>query len=246
MEYVTGGDAVHQIEERCVAALRHSADFADTVRRDATFSEMRGLKLRDCCFSAAERRTTITPAKPDGRIAVSKYFTSNKLIELDSNSGWTQRRESMRKLYGGVILFASIAILAIAVPMRAQTAAQTTARPAAVPAPRYEASKEVTLQGNVLDVVTKPPAGKLIGTHVIVATSSGDVDAHLGSYAMKGANAFTLTTGERVQLVGVMTTSGANRVFLVRTIQSGSHVYKIRNEHGALLHPAKSTQGGRA
>jgi hypothetical protein len=246
MEYVTGGAAVHQIEERCVAALRHSADFADTVRRDATFSEMRGLKLRDCCFSAAERRTTITPAKPDGRIAVSKYFTSNKLIELDSNSGWTQRRESMRKLYGGVILFASIAILAIAVPMRAQTAAQTTARPAAVPAPRYEASKEVTLQGNVLDVVTKPPAGKLIGTHVIVATSSGDVDAHLGSYAMKGANAFTLTTGERVQLVGVMTTSGANRVFLVRTIQSGSHVYKIRNEHGALLHPAKSTQGGRA
>jgi hypothetical protein len=246
MEYVTGGAAVHQIEERCVAALRHSADFADTVRRDATFSEMRGLKLRDCCFSAAERRTTITPAKPDGRIAVSKYFTSNKLIELDSNSGWTQRRESMRKLYGGVILFASIAILAIAVPMRAQTAAQTTARPAAVPAPRYEASKEVTLQGNVLDVVTKPPAGKLIGTHVIVATPSGDVDAHLGSYAMKGANAFTLTTGERVQLVGVMTISGANRVFLVRTIQSGSHVYKIRNEHGALLHPAKSTQGGRA
>ena len=152
----------------------------------------------------------------------------------------------MRKLYGGVFLFASIAILAIAVPMRAQTAAQTTARPTAVPAPRYEASKEITLQGNVLDVVTKPPAGKLIGTHVIVATSSGDVDAHLGSYAMKGANAFTLTTGERVQLVGVMTTSGANRVFLVRTIQSGSHVYKIRNEHGALLHPAKSTQGGRA
>ena len=153
----------------------------------------------------------------------------------------------MRKLYGGVFLFASIAILAIAVPMRAQTTAQTTGRATAVPAaPRYEASKEVTLQGNVLDVVTKPPAGKLIGTHVIVATSSGDVDAHLGSYAMKGANAFTLTTGERIQLVGVMTTSGANRVFLVRTIQSGSHVYKIRNEHGALLHPAKSVQGGRA
>jgi len=208
---------------------------------------MQGLKLRDCCFSAADRRTTITPAKPDGRVAVSKYFTSNKLIGFDSNSGWTQRRETMRKLFGGVFLFASIAILAIAVPMRAQTTAQTTGRATAVPAaPRYEASKEVTLQGNVLDVVTKPPAGKLIGTHVIVATSSGDVDAHLGTYAMKGTNSFTLTPGERVQLVGVMTTSGANRVFLVRTIKSGSHIYKIRNEHGALLHPAKSVQGGRA
>jgi hypothetical protein len=81
---------------------------------------------------------------------------------------------------------------------------------------------------------------------VIVATSSGDVDAHLGSYAMKGANAFTLTPGERVQLVGVMTTSGANQVFLVRTIQAGSQVHQIRNAHGFLLRPAKSTQGGKA
>lgn len=153
----------------------------------------------------------------------------------------------MRKLYGGVFLFASIAILAIAVPMGAQTTAQTTGRATAVPAvPRYEASEEVTLQGNVLDVVTKPPAGKLIGTHVIVATSSGDVDAHLGTYAMKGANSFTLTTGERVQLVGVMTTIGTNRVFLVRTIQSGSHVYVIRNEHGFLLRPVKASKGGHA
>jgi hypothetical protein len=151
----------------------------------------------------------------------------------------------MRKLYGGVILFASMALLAIAVPAGAQTTAQTTSR-AAVPAPRYEASKEVTLQGNVLDVVTKAPAGKLIGAHVIVATSSGDVDAHLGVYALKGTNALTLTPGERVQLVGVMTTAGANQVFLVRTIQAGSQTHQIRNVHGFLLRPAKASKGGQA
>ncbi|MGA8268183.1 MAG: hypothetical protein WB787_10490 [Candidatus Acidiferrales bacterium] len=149
----------------------------------------------------------------------------------------------MRKLYGGVILFASIAALAIAVPVGAQTAARTAAVPAA---PRYQASKEVTLVGNVMNVVTKPAAGMLMGEHVIVATPSGDVDGHLGVYAMKGANSFTLTPGERVQMVGVMTTAGANRVFLVRTIQSGSHVYKIRNQNGFLLRPAKPAQGGKA
>ncbi|MGC1684737.1 MAG: hypothetical protein WA734_03885 [Candidatus Acidiferrales bacterium] len=152
----------------------------------------------------------------------------------------------MRKLYGGVILFASMALLAIAVPAGAQTTAQTTARTAVPAAARYEASKEVTLQGNVLDIVTKAPAGKLIGAHVIVATSSGDVDAHLGVYAMKGKNALTLTPGERVQLVGVMTSSGASQVFLVRTIQAGSQVHQIRNVHGFLLRPAKASQGGQA
>ncbi len=147
----------------------------------------------------------------------------------------------MRKLYGGVFLLASIVLLAIAVPIGAQTAARATVAPAA---PRYQASKEVTLAGSVLSVVTKPTAGMLLGAHVIVATPSGDVDGHLGAYAMKGANSFTLTPGERVQMVGVMSTAEGNRVFLVRTIQSGSHVYKIRNEHGALLRPVTKAQGG--
>jgi hypothetical protein len=147
----------------------------------------------------------------------------------------------MRKLYGGVFLFASIAMLAIAVPIGAQTVARATVVPAA---PRYEASKEVTIEGSVMSVVTKPSAGMLMGSHVIVATPSGDLDAHLGTYAMKGANSFTLTPGEHVQMVGVMSTAEGNRVFLVRTIQSGSHLYKIRNEHGFLLRPTTKAQGG--
>ena len=141
----------------------------------------------------------------------------------------------MRKSYGGVFLFASLALLALAVPIGAQTETRSTVMPAA---PRYEASKEVTLQGNVLSMVTRPAAGMLVGAHVMVAVPSGDVDGHLGVYATKGTNAFSVTPGERVSMVGVMSTANGKRVFLVRTIEANGQTYRIRNEHGALIHPA--------
>jgi hypothetical protein len=152
----------------------------------------------------------------------------------------------MRKFIRGAVLIASIGLLSIAGPAKAQTAAQTPVHPTKAPAPaRYVASKEVTLEGTVASMVTKPTAGMLIGAHVILATPTGDVDGHLGTYAMKGTNPVSLTPGERVQMTGVMIMAEGKRVFLVRTIQAGSHLYTIRNEHGALLRGTpKASQGG--
>jgi hypothetical protein len=154
-----------------------------------------------------------------------------------------QGEQFMKKYRGGAILPAVIVLLAIGGSIEAQTAEHPKAVPAA---PVYQASKEVTLEGTVANVVTKPTAGMLIGAHAILATPTGNVDAHLGSYAMKGSNPLTLTPGERVQVVGVMETlAKGNKVFLVRTIQAGSHTYTIRNEHGALIMTSvKRVQGG--
>jgi hypothetical protein len=153
----------------------------------------------------------------------------------------------MSKFMRCAILIASIGLLSIAGAAKAQTATQTGVHPTKAPAPaRYVASKEETLEGTVSSVVTKPTAGMLIGAHVILATPKGNVDGHLGTYAMKFTNPVSLTPGERVQMTGVMTTSGGNRVFLVRTVQAGSHVYKIRNDHGFLLKgEPKASQGGK-
>jgi hypothetical protein len=150
----------------------------------------------------------------------------------------------MRKFNGGAILLALIVLFATGGPALAQTG---EAHSKAVPAPpAYQASKEVTLEGTVYSVITKPTAGMLMGAHAILATPAGDVDAHLGNYAMKGANPLTLTPGERVQVVGVMSTrAGGRQVLLVRTVQAGSHTYTIRNKNGFLLKPAtKPAQGG--
>ena len=130
----------------------------------------------------------------------------------------------------------------LAIPASAQTSAAT---PQAVRAPRYEASKEVTLEGTVQSLVTKPAAGMLIGAHVMLATPSGTVDAHLGIYAMKGSNPPSVVPGERVQVVGVMTAYQHGNVFLVRTLNAGGTTYQIRNKNGIPLRSASPNPAAR-
>lgn len=140
----------------------------------------------------------------------------------------------MRKVLGGFGLVALLAVSALAVPVMAQTAKPVRRAPVT---PRYDARKEVTLKGTV-DHMTKAGArGTPVGAHLFLATSTGTVDAHLGQFATKGKNPVSLTPGESVEVVGVMTTVHNTNYFLARTIQAGDHTYSIRNEHGALIYP---------
>jgi len=117
-------------------------------------------------------------------------------------------------------------------PAGAQTAATVNAaRPAT-----YDASKEVTITGTVSNVVTKPSAGMIAGGHLIVATSKGPVDAHVGR-RLAGKNAIAIKAGDSITLVGVMASISHNRVFLVRTAEDGGHTYAIRSEKGFLITP---------
>ena len=141
----------------------------------------------------------------------------------------------MRKVLGGLGLATLVAVLSLAVPATAQTVKPVKRAPVA---PQYDVRQETTLKGTVNQVVTKPSKGMLVGTHMMVTTSSGVVDAHLGMFAMRGKNALKLTPGESVQMVGVMKNSGKEHVFLVRSVKTGSTEFAVRNEHGYLLTPA--------
>ena len=132
------------------------------------------------------------------------------------------------------ILAAFIALLATTLP--GLTAGQTAPRAKAAPAAStYDSAKEVALEGTVASVITKPGPGMLAGAHALLATPSGTVDAHLGIYAMRGANALSLAAGERVRMVGVMRTVNGRSVLLVRTVQTSGGLYAIRSTHGFLL-----------
>jgi len=133
----------------------------------------------------------------------------------------------MKKVLGGLGLFTILAFFSLAVSVQAAT----VSTPKRAVTPRYDASKEVTLGGTVSSVKKVVP-GKLSGGHLFLATSSGSVDAHLGPYALRGSHAIPVTSGQKVTLVGVMTTVKGSKVFLVRTIKSGDDTYTIRNEHG--------------
>jgi len=113
----------------------------------------------------------------------------------------------------------------------ASAQAATDTAPKKIATPAYDASKEITLEGNISSVNKFVP-GKLMGGHVFVATSKGTIDGHLGPFALNGAHSVAIAAGQHIKMVGVMTTARGGQVFLVRSIESGTVTYTIRNEHG--------------
>lgn len=119
----------------------------------------------------------------------------------------------------------------LAVPTGMQTGGAATEP--AVP-PRYDITREVTLTGSVSRVLktTTPEMNMLGGSHIIVATSSGEIDATLGPFAMEGNDAIKVAPGQRIQITGVMKTIRDQHVFVTRLVLANGRVYTIRNERG--------------
>ena len=106
----------------------------------------------------------------------------------------------------------------------------------AEPHPFYDVTKEVTLSGPVSGVVHGPAAGLIPGSHILLVTGSGTVDASLGKWGLQGKEA-SIQNGEQITVRGVMKTLGNKQVFIVRTVEVGGQTYVIRNEHGVPLTP---------
>jgi DNA/RNA endonuclease YhcR with UshA esterase domain len=137
--------------------------------------------------------------------------------------------------------FVVLSLCLFATPIYAQTADVTTK--SAVP-PSYDITKEVTLSGTVSSVVQKtaPEMKMLGGSHLIIETNSGKVDASLGAVARQGQSALSVTPGQQVQVTGVMKTIRGRQVFVTRLVLANGRVYTIRNEHGFMIAPA--SRGG--
>jgi hypothetical protein len=144
----------------------------------------------------------------------------------------------MRNKLGGFCLLTALVVSSFAAPVMAGTT-QPVKR---VSTPAYDVTKETTLNGTVSSVKTSVP-GKMIGAHLFLTTGT---DAHLGPYALAGPHGVKLNAGEKVKLVGVMSTFHGSQVFLVRTIESGDRTYTIRNEHGfpLLMGATQATKSG--
>jgi hypothetical protein len=129
-----------------------------------------------------------------------------------------------------------LALCVFALPLHAQISDTTTP----VIHPRYDITQEMTFTGTVSSVV-KASARETkneSGSHVIVQTTSGKVEADLGKYAMRGEGALTVTPGQLIQLTGVMKTVRGQQVLITRLVQANGKVFKVRNEHGFTYHPA--------
>jgi len=140
----------------------------------------------------------------------------------------------MKRLFAGLCALAVLSLISYLTPVQAQTSAIATN--AAGPF-GYDASKEVTLNGTVSTVLMGPSAGMILGSHLVLATLSGPVDASLGIFGLRGKGAVTVAAGQQIEVTGVMSAIKGKQVFLVRTVKLGGAVYTIRNEHGFPVPP---------
>ena len=124
-----------------------------------------------------------------------------------------------------------------AIPIYARTIERTST---SVAPPKYDIRKEVTFTATVSSVISKatPEMRMLPGSHLILETSSGKIDASLGLFPLTGEGDPCVAAGERVQVTGVMKTVRDQRVLVTRLVLINGRTYRIRNEHGFLPMPA--------
>jgi hypothetical protein len=119
------------------------------------------------------------------------------------------------------------AFLAAASSVGAQTAPQAEAS-------LYQVGRETTLVGTVSSVVENSKTGPL-GTHVMVQSTSGLVDVHVGSSKYLAMNKLNLKSGDSVRVIGENFGVGADTVFYARIVQDGTAAVAVRSPHGMPL-----------
>ena len=101
----------------------------------------------------------------------------------------------------------------------------------------YDISRESFLVGTVVkfDSASSTPP---IGAHLILQTSTGQVDVHLGNAKVLQAGHLDLNPGDTVRIVGEPLALGDTTYFAARIVQKGAQAVVVRNTRGFLTTPA--------
>ncbi len=142
-----------------------------------------------------------------------------------------------------VVFILAIFLISSPLPVGAQTA------PGAAKAAQtsgYQISEEVTLTGTVSSVLAKSAPGMMVGSHLLLETLSGPVDASLGRFGLMGNGAPSVAVGQQIEVTGNMKMIKDKPVFLVRTLKVGGEVYAVRNKHGFPVSPQARKRAGQS
>jgi hypothetical protein len=101
----------------------------------------------------------------------------------------------------------------------------------------YSQARELTLLGTISDIVENSPTGPM-GTHLLLQTSAGPIDVHIGSSKFLAQNDLALRVSDNIRVIGESFSIGSNTVFFARIVQSGSKAIAVRSAKGAPLWPA--------
>lgn len=135
------------------------------------------------------------------------------------------KHETGKAMAGLVICIA--VFLSVAPAFARQAQERTTSLPT------YDLSKEMRVQGTIRNIsMRSSSAAGLPGTHLMLRTDRGLVDAHLGSGVTVEAEHMRLRPGQPVVLTGVMTRYNGGHILVVRILTTSTHIYVLRNERG--------------
>lgn len=103
----------------------------------------------------------------------------------------------------------------------------------------YDISRESLLVGTVVkfDSASSTPP---IGAHLILQTSTGQVDVHLGNAKVLRAGHLDLNPGDTVRIVGEPLALGDTTYFAGRIVQKGAQAVAVRSAKGFPLTPAST------
>lgn len=146
----------------------------------------------------------------------------------------------MTRLFAGIL---GLSIAGTALLFASLTHAQQKTQTAPQRITVYDVSREVSVQGTVVSYTENSSTAPL-GPHVILQTSSGSLDVHLGNARLLDANHFTLAAGDAVRVIGENVASSSGPQFVARLIQKGNQAVLLRSPQGFPLRPMIKPQGG--
>jgi hypothetical protein len=132
-----------------------------------------------------------------------------------------------------VLSVLALSVAVAASPAVAQSPQSATSNAKTAPG-TYNIAHDVSLQGTILSYTENsqtPP----IGTHLVLQTSSGNAEVHVGDARLLHLAKMNLAQGMSIRVVGQMQTVGAKPMFMARLIQSGAQVLAVRSVHGLPL-----------
>ena len=98
----------------------------------------------------------------------------------------------------------------------------------------YDLQREVTLTGTVQSFIEAAETAPR-GAHVILQTSSGTVDVHLGDARLLAAHQFTIHSGDTLRIIGETVAYANGTQFVARIVQKGTQVLAVRSVRGIPL-----------
>ncbi len=115
--------------------------------------------------------------------------------------------------------------------------AQQTTQPDTQQLRSYNVSRESFLLGTVVKFESASSTLPM-GAHLILQTSSGQIDVHLGNPRVLQAGHLELNPGDSVRIAGETLALGDSTYFAARIVQKGAQAVAVRNTRGFLTTPA--------